>query len=165
MNFLIHATSLFLKNSNNLIEEIFMNSHYLKLILDFVLDAYTNTEGYVLGVSFGNTLLIVILLLLIWFLSGLLFALWVRKDIKVRGTEEYFYIIIILFTSFIGFIIYEIFKAREECELDPEGSPCDSTKEAEKIINEELNEEFEDDVEELTEEDVEDIIDEKLKES
>lgn len=141
-----------------------MSSNYLKLISDFILDSYTNTEVYVTELSFGNTFLIVMLFLVIWFISGFFFALWVRKDLNERGIEGYFYIILILLTSFIGFIVYEIFKSKEECELDPDELVC-ALEEADKTITEESEEEYEDDIEDTMEENVKDVIDEELKES
>jgi len=139
-----------------------MKCSYIKYIADFKLLQGTSTEGYIDELSFGNTLFIITIFFILWFLSGLLFALWVRKDLRRRGKEIYFFMIIVILTSFIGFILYELFKSGEECELDLQQPICASA--VDEVIIEEEEEEFEDEVEEVIEEDIEDLIDEELKE-
>jgi len=59
-----------------------------------------------LGGLFGGMMLLLIILPILWFVIGLLIAIWVYKDAKKRDMNAAVWLLIVLVTSCIGCIIY-----------------------------------------------------------
>ncbi|MFX1327858.1 MAG: hypothetical protein ACFE91_06910 [Promethearchaeota archaeon] len=109
--------------------------------------------------SLMTNLIISIISLLIWFSCGLILAYWVKKDLKKRNLESNTLFILILLTSFIGFIMY-IIVIHSQVAILEDGK---SFPEIDEVIKEEEEAEFHDEIEEICEEEVEDIIEIILK--
>ena len=73
--------------------------------------------------SFGNTLLIIFLVLIIWYVVAIFLAIWVYKDAQKRIHNENIWVIIVLISGIIGFLIYILHRDEEiihEEEVDAE---------------------------------------------
>lgn len=77
------------------------------------------SEDYFIAPGYGNTLDFLWIIILIWFILGFLLALWVYKDAQKRVHNENIWIIIVLFLSIVGFLIY-IFFREEEISIEEE---------------------------------------------
>ena len=55
---------------------------------------------------FGGLYLMIIVLVIVWFVVGLLIAIWVYKDAKKRDMNAAVWLLIVLVTSCVGCIIY-----------------------------------------------------------
>ena len=71
-----------------------------------------------------ETFIIIIVILVLWFISGILSALWVKKDIKRNGLVGSAYIIIVSLTSFIGLSVYLIVRYNAKCALEEDEAAC-----------------------------------------
>jgi len=95
----------------------------LKIIfLTLIIDEQTS-EDFLIAPGYGNTLDILWIIVLIWFTLGIILALWVYKDAQKRIHNENIWIIIVLFLSIVGFLIYVFFREEEiiiEDEIDQE---------------------------------------------
>ncbi|MFX0072302.1 MAG: PLDc N-terminal domain-containing protein [Candidatus Hermodarchaeota archaeon] len=89
-----------------------------KKFLPLMIDEYTS-ENFLEISGYGNTLDILWIIVLIWFILGIFLALWVYKDAQKRVHNENIWIIIVLFLSIIGFLIY-IFFREEEISIEEE---------------------------------------------
>ncbi|MDX1798678.1 MAG: hypothetical protein R3255_08520 [Candidatus Lokiarchaeia archaeon] len=93
--------------------------------------------------------------LVIWFGCGLILAYWVKKNREKGNLEGKWVFLLIILTSFIGFIIYMIISSGETGILENN----ENFSEINENIKEEEKDEFYDEVEEISEEAIEDIID------
>lgn len=74
--------------------------------------------------GFGNTLFFIIIILILWFVVASLLAFWTYKDIKKKQLTGFMYVPIVLFTSFIGLVIYFIVRYNEKCALAYDEEAC-----------------------------------------
>jgi ABC-type sugar transport system permease subunit len=74
--------------------------------------------------AFGNTMFFVLLIMIIWFASGIFLAYIVSKDLKKREASGNFYIIITFLASVIGLLIYYIVRYNEKCALEENEELC-----------------------------------------
>ena len=104
--------------------------------------------------SIATILIIITTFLIIWLITGLILAYWVKNDLKKRNLKSLSTFILIVLTSFIGFMIYIITNRGERgiLENEPNFPEVDDT------INYEKEAEFHDEIEETIEEEVEDAF-------
>jgi hypothetical protein len=69
-------------------------------------------------------LIAIILILVIWFSSGFLLSLWVRRDINRNELVGTSYIIIVLLTSIVGLSFYLIVRYNARCALEEDEAAC-----------------------------------------
>jgi len=62
------------------------------------------------------------IILIIWFGTGFVLALLVKYDMDKREKSGIAYILVVLFTSVIGFSVYLVVRYNEKCELEQEDS-------------------------------------------
>ena len=72
----------------------------------------------------GSTILDVVIILSIWFASGILLALWVRKDIHKHELVGTNYLIIVGLTSIVGLVFYMIVRYNAKCALAEDEAAC-----------------------------------------
>ncbi len=89
-----------------------------RILITNVMDE-TTTEDFLVAPGYGNTLEFLWIIILIWFILGIILALWVYKDAQKRYHNENIWIIIVIFLSIIGFLIY-IFFREEEISIEEE---------------------------------------------
>ena len=77
------------------------------------------TTDYFIAPGYGNTLVFLAIIILIWFILGLVLAVWVYKDAQKRVHNENIWIIIVILLSIVGFLIY-IFFREEEISIEEE---------------------------------------------
>ncbi|MFX1524718.1 MAG: hypothetical protein ACFFCC_14515 [Promethearchaeota archaeon] len=92
--------------------------------------------------------------LVIWFGCGLILAYWVKKDMEKGNLKGKGVFLLILLTSFIGFIIYIIVSRGETGLLESN----ETFSENDETIKKEEEAEFYDEVEEISEEVIEDVF-------
>ncbi|MFW9895777.1 MAG: hypothetical protein ACFFD7_08230 [Candidatus Thorarchaeota archaeon] len=92
--------------------------------------------------------------LAIWFSCGLIFAYWVKKDMEKENLKGKGVFLLILLTSFIGFIVYIIVSRGETGLLESN----ETFSETDETIKKEEEAEFYDEVEEINEEVIEEVI-------
>ena len=71
-----------------------------------------------------QTLTVLIIVFVIWFASGILLALWVRKDIHSHGLVGAPYIIIVALSSIIGLSVYLLVRYNAKCALEEDEAAC-----------------------------------------
>ena len=88
-------------------------------------DNTDSTSPDVFGIhAFGNTLLILLIFLLLWFLISSLLTIWTYRDIKKKQLTGFIYVPIVFLTSFIGLLIYYIVRYNEKCALEYDEAAC-----------------------------------------
>ena len=107
-----------------------------------------NTASNIIGIMVATISLV------IWFSCGLILAYWVKKNREKGNLEGKWVFLLIILTSFIGFIIYMIVSSGETGILENNKN----FSEINESIKEEENDEFYDEVEEISEDVVEDVI-------
>lgn len=84
---------------------------------------YDDTNTFSFMNSFGNTLIIILLILFIWYIFAIILANWVYKDAQKRIYNENIWILIVLISGIIGFLLYILHRDEEiihEEEIDAE---------------------------------------------
>ncbi|MFX0006203.1 MAG: hypothetical protein ACFFA7_12905 [Promethearchaeota archaeon] len=99
-------------------------------------------------------IMVVAISLVIWFSCGLILAYWAKKKREKGFSEGKWVFLLIILTSFIGFIIYMIVSSGETGIFENNKN----FSEINKTIKEEEKDEFYDEVEEISEEVIEDAI-------
>jgi cell division protein FtsW (lipid II flippase) len=89
-----------------------------KIFLSIIIDEVTS-EDFLIAPGYGNTLDFLWIIVLIWFILGIILALWVYRDAQKRVHNENIWIIIVLVLSIVGFLIY-IFFREEEISIEEE---------------------------------------------
>ncbi|TFG07092.1 MAG: hypothetical protein EU539_05905 [Promethearchaeota archaeon] len=74
--------------------------------------------------GYGSTLFFTTLIIILWFLSGIILAYIIFRDLKKREAVGKPYVIITLFTSIIGFLVYIIVRYNEKCALEENEEAC-----------------------------------------
>ena len=74
--------------------------------------------------GFGNTFLFIMLIIIIWFASGILLAYLVNKDIQKREVSGISYVILTLFLNIVGLSIYLLVRYNEMCALEENEEAC-----------------------------------------
>ena len=74
--------------------------------------------------GFGNSLIFIIIILVIWVVSAIILAYWVHRDLRKREVQGYSYIILTLILGIIGFIIYYLIRYNEKCALEAQEDAC-----------------------------------------
>ncbi len=72
----------------------------------------------------NETIFLVVLILIIWFVTGFLLAIWVRRDIKRNSLVGTSYIIIVGLTSIVGLAFYLIVRYNAKCALEEDEAAC-----------------------------------------
>ncbi|NHJ25958.1 MAG: hypothetical protein EAX89_15380 [Candidatus Lokiarchaeota archaeon] len=123
------------------------------MIKKLFLSSYEGTDtspDWFTWLAYGNNLLYIILILVIWFCTGIIMAYWVYKDLKKREHKSTAYLVIILFTNIIGLAFYLFARYNEKCLLEDE-IKCGETEDMEYI------EHFEKDLKEEVDEEIDNI--------
>ena len=74
--------------------------------------------------GFGSTILFIILIVIIWFASGILLAYLVNKDLQKREASGISYVILTLLMSIVGLSIYLLVRYNEMCALEEDEEAC-----------------------------------------
>ena len=74
--------------------------------------------------GFGNSLLFVAIILIGWFVVSTILAYWTYKDVSKKQLTGYIWIPIVLFSSFIGLVVYFIVRYNEKCALAYDEEAC-----------------------------------------
>ncbi len=74
--------------------------------------------------GFGSTLLFIIIIVIIWFASGILLAYLVNRDLQKREASGIPYVILTLLMSIVGLSIYLIVRYNEMCALEEDEDAC-----------------------------------------
>ncbi|MFX1453237.1 MAG: hypothetical protein ACFFCM_20555 [Promethearchaeota archaeon] len=74
--------------------------------------------------GFGNTFLFVMLIIIIWFASGILLAYLVNKDLQKREASGFSYVLLTLFMNVVGLSIYLLVRYNEMCALEEDEEAC-----------------------------------------
>ena len=77
------------------------------------------SEDILVAPGYGNTLYFIWIIISIWFILGILLSIWVYKDAHKRVHNENIWIMIVLFLSVVGFLIYMFFR-EEEISIEEE---------------------------------------------
>ena len=91
----------------------------LKKIFLTLLQEDSTTNDYLIAPGYGSSLVFIAIIILIWFILGLILAIWVYKDAQKRVHNENLWIIIVLLLSIVGFLIYMFFR-EEEISIEEE---------------------------------------------
>lgn len=69
--------------------------------------------------------LIVILVIVLWFISGYLLGAWVKKDIREHESVGTAYVILVYLTSIIGLTFYLLMRYNAKCALAEDEAACE----------------------------------------
>ena len=101
-------------------------------------DNTDSTSPDVFGMNtFGNTLVILLIVLVLWFAVSALLTLWTYRDIKKKQLTGFIYVPIVFLTSIIGLLLYYIVRYNEKCALEYDEAACLSEDENAKVLSEE----------------------------
>ncbi|HEY0088813.1 MAG TPA: hypothetical protein VGB37_08215 [Candidatus Lokiarchaeia archaeon] len=100
-----------------------------------------NTDSSAPGVygfqTYGNTLVILLIILVLWFTISTFLTIWTYRDIKKKQLTGFIYVPIVFLTSFIGLLIYYIVRYNEKCALEYDEAACLLEDENAKALSEE----------------------------
>jgi hypothetical protein len=74
--------------------------------------------------GFGNTLFFISLIVILWFVIGIILAYFVNRDLRKREVSGIPYIILTLFTGIVGLSIYLLVRYNEKCALEEDEMAC-----------------------------------------
>lgn len=107
----------------------------VNLLKIYIIEEETGTDVYFAESTLTGSFIYIVLIIVLWFVSGFLLAFWVYKDLKKRQKKGYFYPVIVLLTSIVGFLIYLMVRNNEKCALEDEKT-CNTDDEVEEVIEE-----------------------------
>jgi membrane protein YdbS with pleckstrin-like domain len=91
---------------------------------DFPEAEYPENNIYDQVPGFGNTLLFVSLMVILWFVIGIILAYFVYRDLRKREVSGIPYVILTLFTGIVGLSIYLLVRYNEKCALEEDEMAC-----------------------------------------
>ncbi|MFX1339484.1 MAG: hypothetical protein ACFFDK_12800 [Promethearchaeota archaeon] len=74
--------------------------------------------------GYGSTFFFIILIIIIWFASGIFMAYLVKKDLQKREVSGISYIILTLLMNIVGLSIYLLVRYNEMCALEENEEAC-----------------------------------------
>ena len=74
--------------------------------------------------GFGSTFLFIIIIIVIWFASGILLAYLVNRDLEKREASGIPYVLLTLFMNIVGLSIYLLVRYNEMCALEEDEEAC-----------------------------------------
>lgn len=75
--------------------------------------------------SFELLMIILVVAVITWFLSGYLLSRWVKKDLIRRKSDSFGYVPAVILTSIAGFVIYLMVRRSERCALQEDETSCE----------------------------------------
>ena len=86
----------------------------------------TREDTTIMG--YEGSMIILIIVLILWFSTGVLLALWVKKDLLKREVKGTPYIIATLLGNIVGLSVYLLVRYNEKCALEADEVACEITE-------------------------------------